>query len=119
MLGNLEQKRLMDYLIELKSTVKDDRDMNQDAHYDNTIFSFNTMLNKSIENIIKTLSKEPSKEALVNQIKEDLEMYSEIDIDTEDRENICQYYYDIASIGGVSISKELNIFLYGALGEFL
>ena len=80
----------------------------------------NGLMNKSIDEIIPILKDRPTKARILEQYKAGLSRFDGLNLDTEDREQVCTYYDRIREVIGLdSTHGLLNQWLYGALGKEL
>ena len=80
----------------------------------------NGLMNKSIDEIVLVLKDCPTKAQILEQYKTGLSRFDSLNLDTEDREQVCTYYDRIREIIGFdSTHGLLNQWLYGALGNIL
>ena len=80
----------------------------------------NGLMNKSIDDIVLVLKDCPTKAQILEQYKTGLSRFDSLNLDTEDREQVCTYYDRIREIIGFdSTHGLLNQWLYGALGNIL
>lgn len=76
-----------------------------------------SLLSEIVSNLIAQLNTRNDGKKLKQILKDGLEKFNEdIVSDTEDRENICEIFSEIAALVDVKLSNDLNIWLYG---EFL
>lgn len=73
----------------------------------------NDLMNKSINHLIRILKKSPTKDNILNEFKRGLSDFDAFELDTEDRERVCEYYDQIREIIGFdSTDGILNDWLY-------
>lgn len=74
---------------------------------------FNSCADKLIDGVNNQLSDEQIKHLL----EKELTSLNKLDFDTEEREFICDLYYELASIVCIDISEVLEIWLYGFISK--
>jgi hypothetical protein len=65
------------------------------------------ILNNSIDKIITILKDEPNIDNILEQFKTDLNIFSNLGLDTEDRERVCGYYDEIREIIGFESTNNI------------
>lgn len=73
----------------------------------------NELLNQTAEELIKALQNEAQIPEIKSLFKRNLRKFDRRFYDTEEREFICDLFYDLASIVRVDFKRELSIWLYG------
>lgn len=75
--------------------------------------------NLCLSSLIILLEANSSGKILKKELNKGLQSFDKSNFDTEEKEFICDYFYEISKIIEVNIKNELNAWLYGSLLNFI
>lgn len=78
-----------------------------------------TLLNNCLDEIIILIEKNESKQRIKKTLKKGLSSFDSREFDTEEKEFICDYFFEISKIIELDIKNDLNSWLYGKGLNFL
>lgn len=83
-------------------------------------FKMEILLNNCVGSLITSTMGNNNQKIFKKLIKKGLKRFNKLDYDTEEREFICDYFFELSQIIDVDIRIELNNWLYGfALGSII
>jgi hypothetical protein len=71
------------------------------------------LFNDCTDSLIDSIKSNRNESANKKIIKNGLQRFNKLDYDTEEREFICDYFYELSQIINVDIKNDLNNWLYG------
>ena len=72
-----------------------------------------TLFNDCVDSLIDLVSHNQSGRLIKKELKTGLDRFNKMDYDTEEKEFICDYFYELSQILNVDFKDNLNNWLYG------
>lgn len=109
----LKQLQAFRQLDKFSTSAWNDRGLNQsDAELCERL---EQLFNKCADNLIEAVNSDYSRRQLKNVLKSNLQNFRSSDYDTEEREFICDYFFQLSNIVSVDFKDNLNSWLYGTV----
>lgn len=75
----------------------------------------NSLFNQTADDLIDALNNNLSNKQLLKILKSNLSLFRKQDYDTEEREFVCDVFFDLSEIVGIDFKDTLNKWLYGSV----